>query len=108
MNKLFSDISSLTNVSEDILKQLSKTSTYCIGHTVYENTISGETNLHEIDLGIGTLYIKVDDEQIRYKFIPSKQLEEAVSHGAQKRSPLAIKVNEKLREKLESTFRGLI
>ena len=107
MRELSKEVSDLTKVPEDLLYALQKNATYCIGHTVFEETMYGKL-LTEIDIGIGTLFIKTEENQVKYKFIPSKSLEESVNQAVQKRSPIAIKVYEKLKEKLEATFKSFL
>ena len=104
---LFTDLNELTGVSKQALIDLAKHANYCIGHKVYEDNIN-QNYLTELDLGIGTLFIKTTDSDVRYKFIPSPELEKSVTHAVNKRSPIAVAVNDKLREKLESTFKGLL
>jgi hypothetical protein len=55
------------------------------------------------------LYIKCEEDQIKYKFIPSKKLEEnvafTVKHGT---SPVQYMVEEALKDRIETTYKNLI
>lgn len=108
MNKLIDDISTLTTISKNALVNLNDKAQSCICHCVCESLIEGNS-LTEIDIGIGTLYIKFEGEEIKYKFIPSKKLEESVALTAQyKSSPLVYEVDVALKERIESTYKNLL
>lgn len=108
MNKLINDLSTLTTISQHALVNLTEKSIACICHTVCESLLEGNNPI-EVDIGVGTLYIKCEEDQIKYKFIPSKKLEEnvafAVKHGT---SPVQYMVEEALKDRIETTYKNLI
>lgn len=71
------DLSTLTTISPGVLSKLFDKEVWCISNVI-EQTLANQDNIAEIDLEIGTLYIQIDEETIRYKFVPSAQLEKAV------------------------------
>jgi len=71
------DLSTLTTISPGVLSKLFDKEVWCISNAV-EQALANQDNVAEIDLEIGTLYIQVDEETIRYKFVPGTQLERAV------------------------------
>lgn len=108
MIDIINDISILTFISKLSLENLSNKAIECIAHGVQENLISGE-NITEINLDFGKLYIKLEEEGIKYKFIPSKKLENAVRYACDtKESPLVLHAETKLKERIESTYKDLI
>lgn len=73
MTKVISDVSKLTNVPVKLLEKLSDKVIYSINDAVEESVLSGEYTT-DIDLGIGTLSIYLDEDCVKYKFIPSAKL----------------------------------
>ena len=73
------DVSVLTTISEKILSKLLDKVNYSICESIQEALITDD-ELVSLDLGIGTLNIKLSEDGIRYKFIPSKKLEDNVKN----------------------------
>ena len=108
MIDVINDISALTFISKLSLENLSNKTIECIAHGVQEH-ISSNENIIEINLDFGKLYIKLEDQNIKYKFIPSKKLENAVKYACDtKESPLILQAEKKLKERIESTYRDLL
>ncbi len=108
ITKIVDDISTLTTISKNSLYNLVEKSHSCICHAVYESLISGNP-VTEIDIGIGTLYIKCEETEIKYKFIPSKKLEENVAYTVKNKvSPLVYEVEDSLKLRIESTYKNLL
>lgn len=79
MNKLIDDLSILTTIPDKALNKLVNKSYYCINEAVLD-TLLEDKNLVEIDIGLGILYIQILDNSIKYKFIPSNELEKNVKN----------------------------
>lgn len=108
MNRLIEDISALTTISQNALSNLMTKVQFCICHCVYEGIIEGK-NPVDIDIGVGTLYIKFEEDEIKYKFIPSKKLEESVSCTVMNKvSPLVDEVDATLKNRIENTYKNLL
>ena len=108
MKKIVDDIATLTTISNNALVNLVDKIQTCICHDVYESLIEGNST-SEIDIGIGTLYIKCEESEIKYKFIPSKKLEENVSFTVKhKQSPLVYEIETSLKSRIESTYKNLL
>ena len=71
---LIQDVSKLTAVSQITLNKLANIVSLCICNDVYESILKNEA-VTEIKLGIGTLLIKNENNNILYKFIPNQKLE---------------------------------
>jgi hypothetical protein len=101
------DISVLTTIPYFSLQNLFRTLEDVISYDVKESLLDKE-NICEIDIGIGTLNILVTEDEIKYKFIPSKTLSEAVINSVQhKDSPLVIKAEQSLSRKIMNTYKDL-
>lgn len=108
MTNLIEDIANLTSVSEVTLQKLLDISNYSISHALYEALVSGK-NVAEIDLDFGSLFLYIESNQIRYKFIPSKELEKLVIETVKTRkSPIVTKLNTKLQDKINRTYKDLL
>lgn len=77
MTNLINDISTLTTIPTKYLAKLNDKALVCICDSVEESLVA-EQEITEINIGIGTLYIKLEGELCKYKFIPSNELQKAV------------------------------
>ena len=108
MTKLVDDVSVLTNIPEAILEKLVRAEGMSIGHAVYEAQIN-KKSICEIDIGIGTLFINIEPDALRYRFVPSAAVEKAVRDAALgKSSPLKKELDNNLSEKLKNSYRDLL
>lgn len=101
------DVSDLTTMPKNqICELLNKIATISC-HDVKEQMDEGVCET-ELDLYIGKLYVLVQDEQIKYKFIPSKKFENMMSKTVQTgESPLIRTIETTLRDRLQSTYKDL-
>lgn len=79
MIDIIKDTSILTTIPEKSIKKILDKMVYSINEAVAEARITGE-QMVEMDIGIGFLYIQLEDDSIRYRFIPSERLEETVKN----------------------------
>ena len=108
MNKVLEDLNVLTTIPLTALQALKDKGIDCIAHSVLENVLS-KNPLTELDIGIGILYIKLEDDSIKYRFIPSKKLEDTVASTIlTKQSPVISRVETALKEKVESTYKNFL
>ncbi len=108
MNKLINDLTLLTGVSKNALDELNDKANLTIAHCVFESLKEGNP-LTTIDIGVGILYIKLEDENIKYRFVPNKNLEALVSQAAtSKSSPLANRAEMILNKRIEQTYKDLL
>lgn len=108
MNKLSTDIANITGISKFALDTLTDRACACICHNVLESTLAKE-NLTEIDIGIGILYIKCEEDKVRYKFVPSNKMEEAITSTlVNKESPVALKLELSLKNRIENAYKDLL
>lgn len=76
-SSLKKDLSTLTTINESTLSKLTDKIEWCISDTVEKSIYQRDTEAN-IDMGFGHLIINFDNNQIRYKFIPSEHLEKVV------------------------------
>lgn len=108
MKNLLKDISVLTDVSENTLKKFIPIITYCISHAVYES-VCEKQDVVDIDLETGQLKIKIDSDGIKYRFVPSKDLEKLILQTVTTRnSPILNKLENNLQNKIDRSFKELL
>jgi hypothetical protein len=108
MVNLIEDVSKLTDVSEKTLNKFIPVCTYSIGHAVYESYCCKQS-ITEIDIGVGQIDIKVEDNTIKYRFVPSKELEKTlIQTVTTKSSPLIVKLDNNLQDKIDRAYKELI
>lgn len=108
MNKILNDIADLTSLPKTLSKDIVPIMESAIAHRVLESTLTGES-LTTVDLGIGMLYIKIEGTAVKYRFVPTKKMEEEVAKVlVTKTSPVERKLEQSLLNKLESAYKGLV
>ena len=108
MIKLTQDIAALTGLSILSLEKLSDKANLAIAHAVRESQIQKNATT-EIDIGIGTLYIRVVDSEVKYKFIPSAALNSSVNYTiCNNCSPLINKAEFSIKSRIEQSYKELL
>ena len=108
MYNLIEDLSNLTTIPTSALTKLSDKAVICICNDVEESLLK-EGRVTEIDLGIGTLQILVEGNDIRYRFVPSKALEANMkSTVINKKNPLTVTVEESLIKRILNTYKNYL
>ena len=104
---LITDLSTITTIPVSTLEKLHDKQQLCILHKVSENEKRGEPITY-VDIGYGTLYIKHENDELRYKFIPSKSFEKDLKEVILScQSPLISKAEEALKDKITNTYKDL-
>ena len=107
MTKLINDLATVTGLSKLSLEDLSDKSQACICHAIKESLVA-QNPITEVDVGIGVLYIKIDNDEVKYKFILSKKFDNNVSFTVMnKESPLIIDLDKSLKLRIEKAYKGL-
>ena len=108
MISLFSDISALTGIPKLTLEKICDKAKLSICDSVLEQLINRDPQTI-IDIGVGTLYIRVEDCEIKYKFIPNKDLDKMICTAVStKNNPLINKLDSTLKERVISTYKELL
>lgn len=105
---LLQDLSTITTVPIDIFNKLNIKAVWCISDNFYESIINKD-EITSIDIGIGQLLIKLDNEQIKYKFIPSKILDDTLkSTYKDKKSKLQYQLDRSIIKNLTQTYKDIL
>lgn len=108
MPSLIEDLSILTTIPKATLDQLTEKSYSCICHNIYENILDKET-VTTVDIGIGIVKIRLEDNDVIYKFIPSKKLEKYIKQTfTNNESPLVKKVEKTLSNRIINTYKDIL
>lgn len=108
MYSLIEDLSTLTTIPVAALLKLNNKINYCICEDVVDSQLKGE-NLTQVDIGIGELQIYVEGEDLKYRFIPSKDLDTGVKTSIlEKKSPLMERAEDLLVKRVIKTYKDFI
>lgn len=102
-NNAVSDLSTLLKVPNKTLEEVVDKLNLCIGSIINDAVLAGEQTTI-INIGIGNLGINLADMQV--KFVPSKDLKQAIKKAAQdKVDPLVLALENSIIEKLTAACR---
>ncbi len=108
MRNLYNDLATITNSNKDIFNKLVKNSNFLICNYLEDTTLNNE-NLCTIDIGIGVLKIVIEEDTVRYSFIPSKELEtEIINTLENNQSYLTSVISSKLTSQLNKLYDNLL
>lgn len=108
MHNIIEDLSDLTTIPTSALTKLSDRTVLCMCNCVEESVLA-EKPLTEMDLGIGTMQVLVDGNEIKYRFIPSKALDSAMkSTVIDKTNPLTATVEATLVRRVLNTYKNYL
>ena len=101
------DVSTLTNIPIKLIDKIKKCEEYSIVENITELNLENN-NFIDLDIGIGTLSVMVEDDKVKYKFIPSNDLQQEVLSAIKyKKNILDLKLEQSLCDKIEQTYRDL-
>lgn len=107
-HNMITDLNTLTTIPEKNLTKLFKKIEAIICEAVVEDSLAASSDITEIDIGIGTLYIKHDTVDLKYKFKPSSSLANAlVGSLTENKNPLADILTEALSTKFTDLYKDL-
>lgn len=105
---LNNELSILTQVPVNILDKLSNTSKKCILHNIHQCCLEGNDCL-EVDIVYGKILFYIDDENIVYRFIPSKDFEKSIINTIESQEdPLILDIEQSLKKKILNVYKELI
>lgn len=106
---LIQDLSLITTISESHLRKLVDKSSWIICNDCIEGLYTKSDKVVDIDIGIGILYISLDKNNIRYKFIPSEDLNKSVIKSVVEGiNPLKDNLEESLKSKIVNVYKELL
>lgn len=105
---LISDVSLITTLPYKTLLKICDKGAECLCHNVLEG-IQNDENEIDIDISIGTIKILIEDEELHYRFVPSKRLEEMlITTVCDGNDPLVKHIEESLSARILNTYKDLI
>lgn len=106
--ELINDLTNLTSIPEKFFEKLESNIMFSILQTLEEALINKSSEC-EIECGIGTLFISLEEEGLKFKFIPSKKLEkEIIKTVEQGKNSMEAVLTTNMVSTLEKTYRELL
>lgn len=107
MFNMLDDLSVLTTIPRGVWEKLVTKSIDTICYDVREQQLQNSP-LTEVDIGIGILYIKLEDDNILYKFVPSEVLENKVLKTVNKQyKPVCGLAESSLKKRIMNAYKEL-
>ena len=108
MADILDDMCKLTTIPYSAMKKLANKAKLCICHAIEESLSDGNT-VAKLYIGIGNLYIKVEDNSVKYKFVPSSDFEDAIVKTITTgKSPLISTVEDALKQRVMSVYKDML
>lgn len=105
---IMNDLTTLTTIPLESLNKLSTKVIYCINDAVEDLLLSDE-NILKLDIGIGTLNISINNDELNYYFEPCDKLNNSViSTIKNKNNTLTNKLDTTLVDKILHTYKDLL
>ena len=102
---LMEDLSELTTIQLASLNRLVKQSMWIICDAV-EAAVHNKDDSLDVDLGFGTLKIKFDNEEVKYRFIPKPTLENSIAKAiVEEQNPLQLVLEKSLANKIINVYK---
>ena len=106
--KVLEELSTITGIAKNGMLKLFDNMQLCICNDALESLHSGE-EICELNIGLGKLLLRVDDDEILYKFIPSNQLEKQLIDTIKNdSSPLIAQAENYLCKRFTNTYKELL
>ena len=107
MINLLQDLSTITDIPKLSLEKLANEQALLLSHAIYEALIAKE-NTASADLGYGKLFIRYENNEIKYKFVPSKKFDELIRKTiSNKVSPLTQSLETAISETVNKIYTEL-
>ena len=104
---MLKDLSIVTGIKFATLQPVIMKQVKLLAHDVFQSIQAGE-DITEIDIGIGTLQIKVGDENCLYRFIPCAKLSQAIEHTVKTNEDVLVSaLEESVAARFEKTYKDM-
>lgn len=105
---LSQDLSNLTRIPPSLMEKLIQDCIYILSYDVAEMLKENE-DTGVVDIGFGTITFLIEEDTLKYKFIPSPRLEKSILQTLDEGiSLLDKKVESKLSRKILAAYKDLI
>ena len=105
MSNLIEDLSELSTIPQSSLNSLFDKIRLCIS---YQASDLIKEDVVGVDIGIGTLYISKNGDELHYKFIPTSALDESVRRSINGNVDLVRKCEDLLVDRIVNVYKDLI
>lgn len=103
------NVSALTSLPEDLVKNLSKYMPYIHSHSIATQALEKGGNIFELETFEGTILVQVEDDTIQYKFIPSESFAQVVRETILTNKSLLVDgVSNKIKRLLEKAYKDVL
>lgn len=104
---LIDDLSTLTTIPSGTLNKLADKVSYIICNNLEESVLNSD-NIMELNVGIGTLILSIEDNSLEYKFIPSQKLETSIVNTIKnKKNPLETTLEKSLVSRILNAYKDM-
>ena len=101
------NLNTITTIPTQTIRKLFEKLSWISCEAVEESILSGD-NLAEIDVGLGTIITQITDEEILYKFVPSKTFESNVRETViNKKNPMVDILEKTFADRFIKTYKDL-
>ena len=101
------DLSVLTTIDEDSLQKLFEKYKQIIYHNIFENIKSNKEEFY-IDIEFGNLYIRLENDEIKFKFVPDENFQNTIFDIVlNKKDPLTENIEKTLRNRIMDTYKEM-
>ena len=107
-DNIIEDLSTLTTIPVKTLERLTERLSWCLCNALQEALLKKELTV-EANVGFGTISFGLEDDVLRYKFIPSPVLEESLRKLLlEGENPLVMTVEKTLATRVVKTYKDFI
>ncbi len=103
---LIKDISNYTTISTKSFNKINNITKDCISHIIYSGALD-DIKDYILDIGIGKLVINITSREIKYGFIPDKELETSIIDALDGKDKLVEKLEKTLAERLLTIYKDI-
>ena len=108
MNNVVEDVSVLTNIPKKNLDKILDIFALSIAESVYENSLD-DIETSELDIGIGQLVVNYSNNEVKYRFRPSANLNKYLRDTlVNKLNSLEVRLEKAIVDKLVDTYEQII
>lgn len=103
------NISAVTSLPENLVKNLSKYMPYIHSHSIATQLLSNNDNVFELEIFEGTIMIKLENDTIEYKFIPNESFAQVVRETILSNKSLLVDgISNKIKKLLEKAYKDVL
>ena len=105
---ILDDICEITTIPNASMHKLFDKIGFCIANAIYEGYLNKQ-QIIEVNIGLGTIIVSIDSNQLVYKFVPSCKLEKNIVDSIRNnKNPLDIKLEETFVNRILNTYKDML